>query len=361
MKAPAASILPFLFTGLIFLLLLIGLLFVFEASGPESYLTYENPFRLTINHGIGIGLSLIAFVIGILIPTRVFTSGRLMLYLLGLGLLLATFVPGIGLELNGASRWIHIGFMVFQPVEFMKFAIIVFCAGWMASNLRIQSLIITLLFPSIIIILQPDLGSLLVLSGIVISMFFVAGGDLKQLGKIALFALPIIVLLIVFEPYRLQRVITFLNPESDPLGASFHVRQLTLALGRGGIMGQGLGNSSQKFSYVPEASTDSIAAIIGEETGFIGLALLCSIYAVFASIALKMLEGVSVERRLLGLGILTWVALQVLLNLAAVSALVPLTGIPLPFISYGRSSLVMLLFALGVFLRIYLEQQKQHS
>ena len=184
------------------------------------------------------------------------------------------------------------------------------------------------------------------------SLFVVAGGSLKQLGYVAAAGVPILLLLIVIAPYRLQRLTTFLDPERDPLGAGFHVRQITLALGRGGIFGQGLGNSSQKFSYVPEASTDSIAAIIGEETGFVGLLVVIALYIGLFISGYRLLEPVRGAFRLLGIGILIWICLQALLNLAAVAALVPLTGVPLPFISYGRSSLVMLLYAVGVLLRL---------
>ena len=167
--------------------------------------------------------------------------------------------------------------------------------------------------------------------------------------------LTILLLLVAIlsSSYRSERLNTFLHPQSDPLGSGFHIRQITLALGRGGVAGQGIGNSRQKFSYIPEASTDSIFAIIAEEVGFIGSSILIAIFATYFFISSKIANAATDPfTSLLGWGIVIWIAAQTLLNLAAVVALVPLTGLPLPFISHGGSSLVMILFANGILLRI---------
>ncbi len=350
MKAKSAhSASFFLF---VFLLLLVGLLFVFDSSGPESTAMYGSVYHLTLQHVLGLVAGLVALVVGMLTSPKLLLKGGPVLYLLGLCLLLLVFIPGVGLSLNGAHRWLLVGGISFQPVEFFKLCLIVFMSSWLSNHQKVASFLLILLPPMLLLLLQPDLGSLLVVLGIACCLFVIAGGSLRHMGLIAAAGIPLLVVLILIAPYRLQRLTTFFNPEHDPLGAGFHIRQITIALGRGGIFGQGLGNSSQKFGYVPEASTDSIAAIIGEETGLVGLLALIGLYLGFFVSGYALVRDTVGSVRLLGQGILAWIGTQALLNLAAVAALVPLTGIPLPFISYGRSSLVMLLYAVGLLLRI---------
>ncbi len=357
MKHRSSALLPGTYLGAIFVLLLVGLLFVFESSGPDSFRTYGNALTLTYQQGFGILLGIGAFFISLSIPTRWYFRFASSIFITGLLLLVATMIPGIGLRLNGAQRWLNLGFMVIQPVEIMKFAMLVFMASWLTKQQRIQTFLLTLGLPAALVMLQPDMGSTLVLSGIATLLYVVGGGNYKQLGFVALGVIPLALILIAMAPYRLQRVTTYLNPSSDPENAGYHVRQLTLALGRGGIFGQGIGNSSQKFSYVPEASTDSIAAIIGEEIGFVGLLFVVGLYLLLFRTALQMTKELKGSQQLLAYGIIIWVAVQFLLNLAAASALAPLTGVPLPLISYGRTSLILILFALGVLLRLYLEEK----
>lgn len=302
-------------------------------------------------------LGLGGFFLALLIPSKWYIKFAPIIFIGALFLLVATLIPGIGLKLNGAQRWLNLGFMVMQPVEIMKFALIVFMSSWLVKQQRIQTYLLTLGLPAVLVMLQPDMGSTIVLTGIATLLYVVGGGSYKHLGFVAAGMIPVVITLILVAPYRLQRITTYLNPASDPQNTGYHVRQLTLALGRGGIFGQGIGNSSQKFSYVPEASTDSIAAIIGEELGFVGLLLVIGLYLLLFRTGLQMSDGLENERRLLAYGILIWVVVQFLLNLAAASALAPLTGVPLPLISYGRTSLIAILFALGVLLRLYLEQK----
>lgn len=359
MKQRGTNFLPGVYIGVIGLLLLVGLLFVFESSGPDSFLNHGGDTLFLFNQQLqGIAIGIVLFFLALLIPSKIYVRFAPLLFIGGLLLLAATLIPGIGLKLNGARRWLNLGFMVVQPVELMKFALIAFMASWLTRQQRVQTFLLTLGLPGLLVILQPDMGSALVLSGIAVLLYIVGGGSYKHLGLVLAGLIPLALLLVVVAPYRMQRLTTFLNPSSDPQGAGYHVRQLTLALGRGGVFGQGIGNSSQKFSYVPEASTDSIAAIIGEEVGFFGLALIIGLYVVLFKTALVMSKNLNGPQQLLAYGIVIWVAVQLLLNLAAVSALAPLTGVPLPLISYGRTSLIALLFALGVLLRLYLEDQK---
>lgn len=338
---------------LIIVLMLIGLLFVFEASVAESFSTFGDRYYLFRQHLIGLAIGWIAFFVGLLLPSKLWIKLSPVIFILGLVLLILVFIPGIGLNLNGASRWLSIAGFTVQPVEFFKFALISYLAALLPKQKELIPFLTVLSLPAVLLILQPDLGSLLVVFSIACSLYFVAGGNLKQIGILGMVSVPLIVTAILLSPYRLRRVTTFFDPESDPLGASFHIRQIIIALGRGGWFGQGLGNSTQRFSYIPEASTDSIFAIVGEEIGFIGSLFVIGLFAslIYCMYRLVAASTASPEVKLLGTGLFIWVTVQTLLNLSAVVALVPLTGVPLPFFSYGRSALIMLLFASGVLLK----------
>lgn len=356
MKKPAV---PFgLFNTIFFVLTLvllgIGSVFVLEASVAESFTTFGDQYFLFRQHLVGLAVGVVAFITGLVVPPRLWVKFGYIFYIVGLIFLIAVFVPGIGLELNGANRWINVAGFRLQSVEFFKFGLVAFYAQWLVQHQRIRVFLFTLGIPLLLLILQPDLGSLLLVLGIGISLFFVAGGNIKHLLLLALVGIPLILTAIMTSPYRRERVMTFLNPESDPLGSSFHIRQITLALGRGGWFGQGLGNSSQKYAYIPEASTDSIFAIIAEELGYIGSTFLIVLLVVYILSGYQLVVRADPEHgvRLLGLGLISWIGVQTILNLSAVVGLVPLTGVPLPFFSYGRSALIMLLFAAGILLKI---------
>ncbi len=343
----------------LFALIFLGFLFVFEASLVESSVTFDNPYQLFQQHLVGAGFGLIALIIGTLTPFPWWQKVAPYGFVLGLLLLIAIYIPGVGLELNGARRWLDLPGFTFQPVEFFKFALILFFATWLPKHQKLASFLLCLSLPSALLLLQPDLGSLLLVLTLGFSLFFLAGGKMKHVLLLLLSGLPIIFLIILISPYRWQRVTTFFNPESDPLGSSFHIRQIVVALGRGGWFGQGLGNSQQKYSYIPEASTDSIFAIVGEETGFVGCLIIICLFLtlIISGFRLASNPRLSLSGQLFGLGITTWITTQTVLNLAAVVSLVPLTGVPLPFFSYGRSSQVMLMLAAGCLLHLGRKKQ----
>ena len=341
---------------LILILTLLGILFVFDASVAEAFQTFNDQYHFLKQHLIWAIVGILIMFIISLIPLKIWKKISLPIFVVGLISLIMVFIPGIGKELNGAHRWIFLGDLRLQPIEPFKIALIVFFASWMSQHQRLLPFLFTTGVPAILILLQPDLGSLLILGVIAFSMFFLAGGKLYHIIGVSSVTIVLLLLTIVSSDYRRQRLDTFLNPQTDPLGAGFHMRQITLALGRGGVLGQGIGNSRQKFSYIPEASTDSIFAIIAEEVGFIGSSLLLIIFGIYFYLATQIANAAKDPfANLLGWGIIVWIAAQVLLNLAAVVALVPLTGLPLPFISYGGSSLIMILLANGILLRIATE------
>lgn len=336
------------------ILAFLGLLFVFESSVAQSYQLFDTPYHFVMQHAYGLLAGLSFFFLATLIPSKLWLQLAPVLYIVGLILLILVFVPPIGLRLNGAHRWIGIAGITFQSVEFFKFACISYLALWLSKKKELIPFFIILVIPAILLILQPDLGSLLLLLGIAITMFYLAGGSMRSLSILAITIIPAATLAVFTSPYRMKRLTTFLNPESDPLGASFHIKQITLALGRGGLFGQGIGNSRQKFAYIPEVSTDSIFAIVAEEIGFLGSLVIFGLFLAFFYFAITIVTNhkLAIEQRLLGLGIIAWISYQTLLNLGAVVALIPLTGIPLPFFSYGRSAQLMILFSTGILYRL---------
>ena len=339
--------------SLTIILTLLGILFVFDASVAEAFRTFNNQYHFLEQHLIWAILGIIIMFLASLIPLSWWKKLSKPIFISGLILLIMVFIPGIGREFNGAHRWIFLGNLRFQPIEPFKIALIIFFANWLSQHQRTLPFLFTTGLPALLILFQPDLGSRLIMGIIAFGMFFIAGGKIFHILGISGLAILLLLAVIFSSNYRTERLNTFLHPQSDPLGSGFHIRQITLALGRGGIAGQGIGNSRQKFSYIPEASTDSIFAIIAEEVGFIGSSILIILFGVYFFIASKIANAASDPfPMLLGWGIVIWIAAQTLLNLAAVVALVPLTGIPLPFISYGGSSLIMILFANGILLRI---------
>jgi len=233
----------------------------------------------------------------------------------------------------------------------------------MAKNPKPQSFLFFTGIFSLLLLLQPDMGSLLILLFISFGLFFLAGGNLIFLAGISFLGIVFLALAVLLSPYRLQRLTTYLDPSKDPLGSSFHVRQITLALGHGGWFGVGIGNSQQKHAYIPEASTDSIFAIVAEEVGFVGASFilllmffyLLTIYKLALSFPERSFE------QLLVFGIFLWFGGQVLLNISAVVALVPLTGLPLPFFSYGGTSMLTTFIAVGLLMAAARSQRTQVS
>lgn len=331
-------------------LCLIGLFFLFEASVSESFNRYGNQYYYFYRQLQWLVVGAACFVCGWIIPIKIWRQFSPIIFLLATLFLFVTLIPGLGIEINGARRWFEIGGISMQPVEFFKVALILYFSNWLSKHQRLLPLIASLLIPSIALMLQPDFGSLLVVIFIGISIYFIAGGSLKQLIPFVTGCLIILSLAVVLSPYRLRRVRSYLDPDHDPLGASFQIRQITLALGSGGFFGKGLGNSQQRFSFIPEASSDSIFAIIAEEVGLIGslIILFLFIYYIYLTRRISLNQNCTGFEQLIVSGLWIWVAGQTLLNLAAVVALVPLTGLTLPFFSYGGSSLISLLFMNGI-------------
>lgn len=280
---------------------------------------------------------------------------------LSIVLLVAVFLPGVGFRHNGAARWINLGFTSLQPSEPIKLALILFLASWFekkGDDVRdlykgtLPFLAIVCVVAGLILI-QPDMGTASVIVSTAGIMFLTAGASATHIMGLVLVGMAGIWGLIMAAPYRMARLTIFLNPSSDSSGAGYQIRQALVAIGSGGIFGLGFGRSIQKFNYLPEAATDSIFAVISEELGLIRAGMLVFVILLFVLRGYKIAkEAPDVFARLTAAGITTWVAAQSFINILAILGLMPLTGVPLPFISYGGTSLVMLLAACGILLNI---------
>lgn len=340
--------------GLSLALSLLGLLFVFEASVAESFNTFSEPYHFVRLQALRLVFGLVALFFAKTLPIKFWQKLSPMIFFGSLIMMLLVFVPGIGVAANGARRWLQLGPERIQPVEFLKFGIVTYFADWLTRHQKFGPFLFLTVLLSGLLVLQPDVGSLLVVVGICFGMYFLSGADIKKLGLLIGGGLILGLIVVLSSTYRLKRITTYLNPELDPLGSSFHIRQITLALGNGGVFGVGIGKSKQKYAYIPEASTDSIFAIMAEEIGFLGSSVVILLLLWYLSLGFKIAHDQKPGTYSFNLasGISLWIGGQILLNLAAVVALVPLTGLPLPFFSYGGSSLIMILLSTGILMRL---------
>jgi len=282
--------------------------------------------------------------------------------LLTLGALMAVFIPGLGLERHGASRWLALGPLPpVQPSEFAKLSLVIYIAAWASAKGESIRRFSLGLLPFVIIVgvvgglvmREPDLGTTVVILLIAGTIFFLSGAPLSHVALLALGGSLVTMALVFTSGYRMDRILAFLSPDADPQGAGFHIRQLLIALGSGGIGGLGFGASRQKFGYIPNSHTDGIFAIIGEEMGLIGALLILGLLAFLVQRGLRLVRrSPDPFGALLALGVTCWIAYQALINIGGITRSIPLTGIPLPFISYGGSALAALLAGVGVLLSV---------
>jgi len=338
---------------LVVLFVAIGLIAVADVSAPQALNSYGDKFFFLKQQMEWVGGGLVVLLITSKIKYTFWERVATPLFLVSLILLLIVLLSHFGVSALGARRWLVIGTLNFQPSEIVKFAICIYFAKIASRAKGALSYFTPLVIVMILIMLQPDLGTTLIVATIGLSQIFVSGVNLWYLlGAVAsglLAGIP----LVLFSSYRKERLLTFLQMTQDPLGKSYHIRQILLALGSGGIFGVGLGASRQKYLFLPEASTDSIYAVIAEELGLIGGMVIITLFVYFVIRALKVARSApDTFSKVLAIGITVWIGGQAFLNIASMVALVPLTGIPLPFISYGGSSLVMILAACGILLNI---------
>jgi len=328
---------------------------IFESSNVAAFKDFGDKYHFVKEQMISFFIGLCIMFVTSFIHYKRYYYLSLVLLIVTIILLIAVFIPGISIKAYGARRWLGFAFFNFQPAELAKLSLIIYLSAWF-SNKEKGRLIPFLLLISLIVglvILEPDLGTAVIMVTISIVVYFLSGAPIWQF----LFIIPTIILsligLAVSSPYRLRRLTTFFDPNADPLGASYHIRQILISLGSGGLFGIGLGASKQKYQYLPEATTDSIFAIIGEEFGFLGAIILIIMFLIFFYRIVRIAKRAPDRQSyLLASGIFVLFAVQLLINLSAIVALLPLTGVPLPFISYGGSNLIISFTAIGILLNI---------
>lgn len=335
----------------VFGLVLFGVIMVFDASIVESYYQFADKYHFAKLQLMWSGIGIIALIISAYIPLKWVRSISPAIFALAIILLVLTLIPGLGVKVQGARRWLSIGNIQLQPSELTKLAAAIYFPAWLTKHQRLGPFITLMGILVVLLMLEPDLGTTLIIVGMTLSLFFVSGAKLRTIAGIIVGGTLLGFILIAGSSYRRARLQTFLDPTGDPLGASYHIRQVLLSLGSGGLTGTGIGRSRQKYQYLPEATTDSIFAVIAEETGFIGASFMIIIFLVIISRGLQLTRHITDSyAQLLAIAIISWLALQSILNLAAMVSLVPLTGLPLPLISYGGSSLVTMMAGIGLLL-----------
>jgi cell division protein FtsW len=349
----------------------IGVVMVYSASSVRSYFSSADPAAQGLEQLVWAGIGLTGLVVAMRLDFRHLRYLAIPIYVITLGLLVAVLVPGIGAEINGSQRWIIIpGVGTLQPAEFAKLAVVLYLAHWLDRRGREARSFWNGLVPFgllvapgfFLIAIEPDLGTAGVYAIVAISIFFMAGANLLYLTAIGTGVMAAAWLMVSTTSYQLERVQTFLDPFRDPLDSGYNTIQALLALGLGGITGLGLGESRQKFLYLPAPSTDFIFAIIGEEWGLVGTLTVLALFVVIAYQGYKIaIHAPDTFSGLVACGITTWLVVQACVNMMVVTALMPVTGIPLPFISAGGSALTINLAAIGILLSISRETTQTGS
>lgn len=353
----------YVFMAMLAAILAVGFVVLTSASGPLGSQQFHDGFHF-IKRQFYYGLlpGVVFFLVFAKIDYRFWRRWWPHLYVLSLAMLILVFVPGLAAPWGTSRSWIGIGGFSFQPIEFVKLTFLLALAGWLQAVGERQladwrqgpwPFLIGLGLVAALVMAQPDTGGLLVIAGIAMAEYFVAGAPWSHLAGFAAMAAVGVAAIVVTAPYRLARLTTFLHPAADPLGRGYHINQAFLAIGSGGLIGLGLGHSRQKFLYLPEVAGDSIMAVMAEELGFVVMLLFLIFFLAF------LMRGLSIAKRahddfgrFIVTGIMAWVAVQAALNIGSMVGLMPITGLPFPFVSSGGTALTAMLAAMGVVVNV---------
>ena len=342
-------------------IIIFGIIMIYSASSIWAEYKYQDPFKFVKAQSAFFLLGLLCiFIISKLDINILYKKANLILLICFI-LLVLVLIPGIGSIRNGSRSWFGIGSLGIQPSEFAKLGLIIYVAKYLANNRKIIKdvkkgvlpilLVIGVFF--VLIMLEPDFGTAMVIVLTLVVMIFISGVKLSFFIKVGLLGLLGIVGLIIIAPYRMERIVSFLNPWVDPLGSGYQIIQSLYAIGPGGLLGQGFLNSHQKQFYLPEPQTDFIFSIISEEFGFLGILIVTSFIAfIFYRIIKITLKENNLFKKYLAFGLGFGIIIQSLLNIAVVIGLIPVTGVTLPFLSYGGSSLLISMISIGIILNI---------
>jgi len=345
---------------LILLILMgIGTVVIYSSSSIYAWQTKGDSFYYLNRHLISLIIGFMCMLLAMAVDCEVLKKIAKPLFFISVFFLILSLVPGIGKQVSGAKRWIRIGPFGFQPSEFIKITFIIYLAEYISRRKNIINnfikgllpVLISLGAPCLLILLQPDLGTTIALVMITFILLFSAGLSYRYFFIAGISSIPVLYLLIFRVAYRRARILAFLNPWADPQGNGFQIIQSQIALGSGGLFGQGLGQGKQKLFYLPAAHTDFIFSVIGEEMGMIGAAV---VIILFILLIWQMIKVVRFNEddflRYMSMGVVSLIALQVVVNIGVSLGMFPTKGLPLPFISYGGSSLIFNMTAIGLLL-----------
>lgn len=352
-------------------LVTLGLVMILSASSVSSFERYGSSFLYFKKQLVWVGLGVAAFLIFARLDYRRLKGAGYVSYVAAAVLLTAVLTPGLGVMVGGSSRWLAFGPVSFQPSEFAKLALVLFAADVFARKheraLSSMSHSLLPLVPALgifigLVMMQPDLGTTMILGLIGLGLMFIAGSPLRYFAPVSVAGAAGAAYAALAADYRRARVLAFMDPWADPLQTGYHTIQSLIAMGSGGWFGVGLGASRQKWMYIPNAHTDFIFAILGEEMGFLGTAMVVGLFAFLAYL------GVRIARKapdrfgmLIAAGVTMWIALQAVINMGAVTASLPVTGVPLPLVSFGGSSLLITLSALGILTNIAIQGERKDA
>lgn len=341
-------------------LAIFGCIMVYSASSYIANYRYSNPYFYLTKQIVGAVLGIIAMFVCTFVNYQKLKKLKWWVVIISAILLALVFIPGIGVENYGAKRWLNLGFFTIQPSEFAKFALVLFSAAYLSDNYEKIGKFKTLL-PilgvglgfCLLVILEPNMSITMCIGFIMLFMLFVGGTKMKHFVWLGIPAACAVPALIIVEPYRVQRFMAFLNPWASPQAEGFQLIQSLYSLGSGGLFGVGLGNSRQKYMFLPFSESDFIFSIIGEELGLFGAILTLLVFAALIYLLISVARNAK-DRfgALLVLGVASVIAIQVILNVCVVSGLIPPTGLPLPFISAGSTSLIVFMAAVGLCLNV---------
>jgi len=343
------------------ILVCIGIIMIYSSSSIYAWERYNDSFYFLKRHLIFLFAGIALGSLVLLFDYRLLRKYARPLMLVALALLVLVIIPGIGREVSGARRWFRFKFISFQPSEFANMAIIIYIADFICRKQdKLKGLLKGFLPPicvlgvtALLILIQPDLGTVIALGSVVIMMLYIAGTRLSFILSLFLCSLPALYLLVFNVPYRRVRIMAFLNPWLDPKGTGFQIIQSQVALGSGGLLGRGLGHSQQKLFYLPAAHTDFIFSIIGEELGLLGTLGVIVLFAIFIQQGLKIIKNAQDKfGYFLALGLILMISFKAIVNIGVSCGVFPTKGLPLPFISYGGSSLIFDMVSLGILINI---------
>lgn len=339
-----------------------GLLFVYSASSVYAGENFGDEYYFAKRHLVSILVGICAACAGLTFSIDFLIRHSRLIFYATVILLALTLVPPLGHSVNGAARWLRWGGISVQPAEWAKIACILLAARTLALHPRypLKLLPVSVMFP--VLLLQPDFGTTAVICFSLTIMLFVHGAPIRYFIWSMVIAFPMIIGLILFAPYRMRRLTTFIDPFSDPLGAGFQVIQSFLAIASGGWFGKGLGNSTQKLFFLPEAHTDFVVAVIGEEMGLAGILVLTALFALFFFSAIVIVTSLTNRtHKLLATGLVALTAGNTIVNLGMVVGLLPTKGLPLPFVSAGGTAYIFSLFTIGLLGQCYYRSHGQRN